>query len=225
MTEYLQSEIDNLRVAGLFTKGEAARAQVSHFGVIPKNRQPNKWRLIVDLSHPRGHSVNDGIPKHLCSLLYISVDDTIDHILHMGPNTLLAKVDIKNAFRLLPVHSADRHFLAMEWENRIYFDICLSFRLRSAPKLFNMLVEMLTWIVQQNRVTLSIHYLDDFLTMDPPSSQICHHNLQTFINTCSKLGVPLALKKVEGPTNCLTFLRITLDTSRMEIWLPDKKLQ
>ena len=83
---------------------------------------------------------------------------------------------------------------------------------------------MLSWIVQQSGVTLSIHYLDDFLTMGPPGSPICHHNLQTFIHTCNRLGVPLALEKVEGPTTCLTFLGITLDTIRMEIRLPEEKL-
>ena len=55
-------------------------------------------------------------------------------------------------------------------------------------------------------------------------SPTCHHNLQIFINTCSRLGVPLALEKVEGPTTCLTFLGITLDTSSMEIRLPEEKL-
>ena len=80
------------------------------------NHQPNKWRLIVDLSYPKGHSVNDGILKSLCSLSYISVDDAINQIIAIGPNTLLAKLDIKNAFQLLPVHPTDRHLLAMEWE-------------------------------------------------------------------------------------------------------------
>ena len=28
-------------------------------GVIPKQNRPNNWRLIVDLSSPEGHSVND----------------------------------------------------------------------------------------------------------------------------------------------------------------------
>ena len=35
---------------------------VSRFGVILKTHQPGKWRLITDLSHPQGHSINDGIP-------------------------------------------------------------------------------------------------------------------------------------------------------------------
>ena len=38
---------------------------LSLFGVIPKCSQPNKWCLIVDLSLPEGHSVNDGIDPNL----------------------------------------------------------------------------------------------------------------------------------------------------------------
>ena len=67
----------------------------------------------MDLSFPAGRSVNDGIPKELCSLRYITIDDAIDHILSMGPGTHLAKIDIKSAFRLIPVHVADRHLLGM----------------------------------------------------------------------------------------------------------------
>ena len=33
----------------------------SRFGVIPKKNKPNSWRLILDLSFPFDHSVNDGI--------------------------------------------------------------------------------------------------------------------------------------------------------------------
>ena len=53
--------------------------------------------------------------------------DAIHKVLQLGPNTLLAKIDIKSAFRLMPVHPADRHLLAMEWRNGVYFDTCLPF--------------------------------------------------------------------------------------------------
>ena len=56
-------------------------------------------------------------------------------------NTLLAKIDVKSAFRLLPVHPLDRHLLAMDWDRNLYIDTCLPFRLRSAPKLFNVLAK------------------------------------------------------------------------------------
>ena len=81
-----------------------------------------------------------------------------------------------------------------------------------------------SWIAQKRGVSYVIHYLDDFLTMGPPPSPICQLNLNTFIGLCSKLGVPLAPDKVEGPSTTLTFLDIILDTQRMEIRLPQEKL-
>ena len=44
-------------------------------------------------------------------------------------------------------------------------------------------------------------------------------------DVCSILGIPLALEKVEGPSDSLTFLGITLDTQSMQARLPDDKLQ
>ena len=56
----------------------------------------------------------------------------------MGPGTLLAKIDIKSAYHIIPVHPADRHQLGMSWKGGIYVDTTLPFGLRSAPK-FSML--------------------------------------------------------------------------------------
>ena len=135
------------------------------------------------------------------------------------------KIDIKHAFRLLPVHPADRHLLAMRWKNQIYVDTCLPFGLRSAPKLFNILADLLSWILEQQGVTPILHYLDDFLLMGPPQSPACQDNLSTVTWVCSLLGIPLALEKVEGPSDSLTFLGIALDTKSMEARLPDDKIQ
>ena len=54
VSEYLQTEITNKRVSGPFMKSNIKNVHISRFGVIPKNQQANKWRLIVDLSHPHG---------------------------------------------------------------------------------------------------------------------------------------------------------------------------
>ena len=79
------------RVAGPFHKSDLTRIQISKFRVIPKSHQEDKWRLIIDLLHPKGNSINDGIPKPLCGLSYITIDDTIIGLLETGPITLLAK--------------------------------------------------------------------------------------------------------------------------------------
>lgn len=55
---------------------------ISRFGKVPKSNQPRKWRLILDLASPDGHSVNDGISKTPFSLYYV-----IDGIMARGRGT------------------------------------------------------------------------------------------------------------------------------------------
>ena len=66
--EYLANELAKSRIAGPFKKTAIPEAHINRFGVIPK-KHSHQWRLIVDLSHPTGFSINDGIPKDLCSTL------------------------------------------------------------------------------------------------------------------------------------------------------------
>jgi len=69
-----------------------------------------------------------------------------------------------------------------------------------------------------------MHYLYDFLTIGPHDSPVCANNLHMIKETCSQLGIPLSIEKIKGPTQCLTFLGITLDTKVMQARLPEDKL-
>ena len=71
--QYLSEELAHHRVAGPFHRSWGSHVHVSRFGVIPKKNQSNKWQLIINISHPTGQSINDRIPKELCSPSYISV--------------------------------------------------------------------------------------------------------------------------------------------------------
>ena len=108
------------------------------------------------MSHPIDHSVNDGIPEHLCSLKYATIDEAIKGIIQLGQ---LAKIDIKSAFRLIPVHTANRHNLRMKWKGGVYINTYLPFGLQSALQLFNIMAEFLAWIARKSNVSFLIHYL------------------------------------------------------------------
>ena len=59
---YLEKECRLGRMLGPFdTVDHLPPLQVSRFGVIPKGHGTGEWRLITDLSSPRGASVNEGI--------------------------------------------------------------------------------------------------------------------------------------------------------------------
>ena len=77
---------------------------------------------------PTGGSVNDGIPPEWCSLSYIKVDDVARHVAQLGSGALLAKMDIQQVYRMVPVHPDNRALLGMRWEGGvIYIDTRLPF--------------------------------------------------------------------------------------------------
>ena len=89
---------------------------VSPLGLVPKSHQVDQWRMIVDLSFPHGSSVNDSIPPELCSLAYASVDDAVEHILHLGRSAQMVKTDLKDAYRMVPIHPHDQSLLGISWQ-------------------------------------------------------------------------------------------------------------
>ena len=131
--DYLYTELAKGRVAGPFSSPPLPHLHISRFGVIPKKHQPGKWRLILDLSSPDGHSVNDGIRKDPFTVQYMKVDDIIDGIMSLGRGTLLAKFDVESAYRIIPVHPNDLYLLGMQWQGNYFVDITLPFGLPSAP--------------------------------------------------------------------------------------------
>ena len=222
---YLQEEMRRGVLLGPFHPAEIPGLHINRFGVIPKSGKPGKWRLIVDLSHPEGRSVNSGIDPQLCSLSYVRLDQVVEQLLTLGPGTQLAKLDIKSAYRIVPVHPEDRMLLGMQWQGEVYVDAALPFGLRSAPKIFNSLADALAWILNHHGVEHLWHYLDDFLTCGKPGTDECLGSLQTMVEICRNLGVPLAIEKLEGPATCLTFLGIVIDTILQELRLPEDKLK
>ena len=97
----MQSAVDVPQVVSKYLDTEcrlddesAQSVQTSPFGVIPKWENPNDWGLILDLSSPLGHSVNDWIDSARCLLKYACIDQAVC-ICHSFEVPLLSKLDIK----------------------------------------------------------------------------------------------------------------------------------
>ena len=226
VTDFMDAELRRGVVLGPFRRQEVSEVHISRFGVIPKSSRPGKWRLIVDLSYPEGKSVNvnDGISPELCSLHYVKVDDVARKVVQLGPGALMAKIDIKSAYHVVPIHPQDWCLLGMQWDEKVFVDTALPFGLRSAPKIFNALADALEWIIQEHGVEHVWHYLDDFITCGLVGSEECLLNLSVLTDVCKHLGVPLAEEKMEGPTTSIVFWGILIDSVRGELRLPPGKL-
>ena len=224
---YLDRERSLGRMLGPFRDADRQALPLCHvnrFGVIPKGHNTGKWRLITDLSYPPGQSVNDGISPELCSLSYSTVEQVAEVVARYKPGSLMGKIDIESAYRLVPVHPEDRPLQGMEWGGGLYVDPMLPFGLRSAPKLFNAIADAIEWYLRQRGVQNVFHYLDDFIVVGPPDSTECADAIRVMDQSCTFLGVPIAEHKRDGPTTCLTFLGIEIDTVASQLRLPSEKL-
>ena len=75
------------------------------------------------------------------------MDDAVGLLHTYGTGAIMAKTDLKSAFRMVPVRPADWDLLGMFWDGMHYVDTCLPFGLCSAPYLFNHFADALHWVL------------------------------------------------------------------------------
>ena len=121
----------------------------------------------------------------------------------LGQGALLAKIDIKSVYWLVPVHPDDRDLLGFVWGGKYYVEAMQPFSLLSVPKIFIAVADTLEWVICSRGVNLIDLYSDDFIVMWPAYSQCCSQALKTILQTCADLGVPIATDKLYRRTNPL----------------------
>jgi hypothetical protein len=107
---------------------------------------------ITNLSGFVGNSVNDHIDPALCSVLYDSFDHAISIIQTFGTGALLCKMDLSNAFRLLPIHPSDFCLLGMRIDDKYYIDKCMPFGCSLACSTFEKLSSFLHWLIAKGPI-------------------------------------------------------------------------
>lgn len=229
----LERELTLNRKAGPFLEPPFPNFVGSPLGAVPKKHsQPQKWRIINDLSWPVGQSINDGISKEQFPCTYDSLDVAISKLKLLGPNALMSKLDLSDAFRHILVHENDWELLGFTWpivtngETRTgyFFDMFLPFGLRSSPSLFLKFVNILKYVMSCRGANPIWNYLDDFWTCGAESQNTCAQNLDIMLQACSDLGFIVNPAKTVKPTTNLILLGINLDTQKQEASIDSTRL-
>ena len=223
----LKDEVTKGRIIGPFIKKPLQDLFISPLYVIPK---PNseKVRMIFNLSHPYSGSVNDNIDESLRSVHYCSVQDVGQCLVsrYGDGGAWLAKVDLADAYRIVPIRKPDWKFLGMYVEEEYYIDRMLPMGCSSSCQIFNRVSDCLKWMFYQYCPASAemFNYLDDFLFIGG-SMQECEAALSWFESHCDLIGVPIAPHKTVRPVKSLVFLGIGIDASNLSMYLPTEKKQ
>ena len=89
------------------------------------------------LSPPRTSMLMMVLIQQYCPYYkYVSIDHLSSLILSLGREALLIKADIKEAYRMVPIHPQDQQLLGVQWRGVVFIDRVLPFGLFSAPNFF-----------------------------------------------------------------------------------------
>ena len=215
-------EVERGHTVGPFPAPPLDAFHCSPLGAVVK--KDGSARLILDLSSPKGSSVNDGIDAETFAVKYCSFDEAVNMVRDIGPGAYMAKADIRHAFRLCPVSPEEYHLLGYSWNDAFYYDIRLPFGGRSSPFIFNSFADLLCWILHYVfLIAYVIHYLDDYFWCNA-SYDSCLRDKENLLECWHDLGVPIAPDKLEGPATSMIFLGIEIDSVEGVTRLPDEKL-
>lgn len=114
----LREDGGNRGVLGPFGYGEIPGLVVECF---QRDARQTYYRSVF----PEGASVNEEISPDSCTLSYTSIERMARAAVRLGPVALLAKLDIKEAHRLVPVHPDNQVLLAVKWNGAYYVDSML----------------------------------------------------------------------------------------------------
>jgi hypothetical protein len=193
---------------------------VSALGAIPKS--DSKIRLIHDLSRPEG-----GLNQHCSdkSVKFPTIDDALKFV---TPSSYLAKLDLKEAYRSIPLHPSCFGQTGLKWqfdgdsEATYLFDARLPFGASRSCRVFQSLTNAIVRMLKKLNIQ-SIGYIDDFLLVCDNELE-CADAMKVAVELIESLGLIVNWQKVKGPLRVIVFLGVEINCDSRTLALPAEKL-
>jgi hypothetical protein len=196
---------------------------VSALAVIPKD--DGSHRIIHDGSRPTGKAMNDyAVPEK------VKFQTISDACKLAKKGYWCAKVDLKSAYRSVCIHPDDYKVTGLKWtfegdkKPTHLFDSRLCFGSAVAPSIFHRLTQAVRRSMARRGMKAIVCYLDDFFLAAKTKAE-CQNMLMCLIRLLRELGFNISWRKVVGPTQCLTFLGVQINTNTCSLSLGSDKLQ
>lgn len=167
-----------------------------------------KDRPIYDAAH-----INDAIPDSAKSVAYGSIRDLC------ATGTVAVKLDLKAAFRSVPVVEADRRYLGVRVDGVTLRYARLPFGLATSPRLFVEALQRSLDAIPLPSGSSITSYVDD-IAICAPSPAVCAELLCLVVRRLIDDGWRVAASKTFGrPTEDLLFLGFRIEVDRKAVAL------
>ena len=225
IAHYLQEETSFKAILGPFDVPPIKNLHISPFMTRPKPSSDHR-RVIIDLSFPKGQSVNQGMSsdEYLNTSFILSlptIDNITQKIRRYGKGSLIYKIDISRAFRHVKI-DPDSYFLLGLKLDKYYLVTCLLFGYRHGSAIFQQITDSIRYIMAEAGYCLT-NYIDD-LVGNATVSQ-AEPAFQKLQNLLQELGLTISHKKLVAPTTKCVCLGIEVDTVNSTLSIPQQKME
>lgn len=152
--------------------------------------------------------------------------------LHGDAPVWLFKSDVKNAYRLLPMHPLWQLKQVVTVNDQRQVDRCLCFGSRGSPDIWSAFQALVVWIaINVKGVDDLLAYMDDTFSYDPAEDLLLYKPYQSFmppkqvqlLRLWDELHIPHAPEK-QLYGRSLTIIGFSVDATTMKITLPRERL-
>ena len=188
-----------------------------------------KKRAVIDMSYPRGQSINDAIPDNW-SLIpgfngqfrFPTHDLVCQQIVQMNEPVMFV-ADMAAWYMQLASDPADLPYLAFAWRGALYLHRRLPFGCRSSCLHAQRVTDAITAIYCRSTLYFMVGYVDDFCSI---IERIISSMAYIKFNELSdRLGVERTPEKDQPPDILRVFLGLLYDLARRTLHLPEEKLR
>ena len=143
---------------------------------------------------------------------------------HPKPGDWMTKVDLKDAYFMIPMASHHKRLLRFPWQGQTYKFNCLPFGLSSAPWVFTKTTRLVVAMLRSLGLRFII-YIDDILLL-VTSPTVAREHTAGLIFLLENLGFIINHPKSHlTPTQEMSFLGLVVNSHSMEIRLSGDKIK
>ena len=185
-------------------------------------------RLIFNLSAPKGHSVNDGIPGDQLDGLERKVNlptpaDLADLMVRKGQHCYLFSLDISRCYKRLPIDPRDWPMQGFHYDGKYYVEKNVLFGSRLGGLICQLMATAVVQFAYYDHNIECFVFYDDYVSAESTILEAWESYLY-MIKLLFSLGLDLSYEKCVPPTKNLTWIGFDFSSEDMTVKIPQVKL-
>ena len=229
ITDNIATWIKNGFVAGPFDQPPLPMFRVNS---ILATKQNEKVRTILNVSLPKGSSLNDNIDEYKMEKVIMTSARNFGYTLReAGKDSFFCKSDMRDAYKNVPVPCEEYRLQGFSWLGKFFVETRQIFGAKTAVSNFDVVGQtLLDLTIATSKIPKKwIHrQLDDVPVACPKNTSWCEKFERTYKEICSRCGVKLApncpnYDKAFGCTKYGKVLGIWFNSNNLTWKLPDEK--